>query len=205
MGFDGVNIWKSFTVSSSPVQPRILDLTIKRNPDGQVTNYLFDRLQVGSKLKIKGTQGGYFFAPEIHPEPLVLISVGSGITPMLSIMRYIQHTGIKRRVNFLHGSRTPRDIIRYDECLNLAKSTDWFHYFVSLTQPSGDWTGGKGRLGMPQILERVPGTKTSRYFLCGPNDFMDNIQNGLIAKGIPKEQIHTEQFHSSGIAKLVTV
>jgi len=202
---DGVNIWKSFTVSSSPVQPRILDLTIKRNPDGQVTNYLFDRLRVGSKLKIKGTQGGYFFDPEIHPEPLVLISVGSGITPMLSIMRFIEQTGIKRRVSFLHGSRTPVDIIRHDECLKLAESTDWFHYFVTLTQPSGDWTGGKGRLGTPQILERIPDTKTSRYFLCGPNDFMDNIQNGLIAKGIPKEQIHTEQFHSSGIAKLVTV
>ncbi|MCA9037520.1 MAG: Rieske 2Fe-2S domain-containing protein, partial [Planctomycetaceae bacterium] len=202
---DGVDIWRSFTLSSSPVQPKLLELTIKRNPHGQMTNFLFDSVRIGQKLKIKGADGAYFFDPEIHPEPLVLVSAGIGITPMLAITRFIKQTGIRRQVLFLHGARTPVDIIRHDECLKLSKTDSWFHYSVWLTQPPSGWTGFTGRLGPVQVLSQVADPIGSRYFLCGPDRFMDDVRTALIEAGAASEKIHTERFHVYSAATIVAV
>ncbi|MEZ6126842.1 MAG: FAD-binding oxidoreductase [Planctomycetaceae bacterium] len=202
---DGIDVWKSFTISSPPSQSDVLELTIKRNPDGQVTNYLFDHVAAGGRLKIKGAQGGYFFDSQRHAEPLVLVSAGSGITPMLSITRLIQQTGMNRPVTFLHGARTPIDVIRYDECRALAASANWFRYYVSLTKPSANWNGGTGRITSAQVLEQVSDATSARYFLCGPDEFMDEIRSGLMSAGVDTERIHTEQFHAGGSPRLVIV
>ncbi|HSG73228.1 MAG TPA: Rieske 2Fe-2S domain-containing protein, partial [Planctomycetaceae bacterium] len=148
---DGEEIWRSFTISSSPTTKGQIDLTIKRNPAGQLTSALFDTIQPGNSLKLKGAQGGFYLDPDLHPEPLVLISAGSGITPMMSISRFLKGNQSERPVLFLHGARTDADIIFYDECRMLAKECSWFRYFVTLSQPSDAWSGATGRLSMAQL------------------------------------------------------
>ncbi|MBX3444833.1 MAG: precorrin-3B synthase [Planctomyces sp.] len=194
---DGEELWRSFTISSPPTRRDTIDLTIKRNPAGRVSNHLFDCVEAGGMLRIKGAQGGFFFDPARHVEPLGLVSAGSGITPMMSIVRSLIDSGIERPCWFLHGARTPADIIFHDECRRLAEQHPRFHYVVTLSQPGDDWPGPVGRLELQHVIEATPSPAAARWFLCGPNDFMENLSRGLRDLGAPESRIHTEQFHAS--------
>jgi ferredoxin-nitrite reductase len=193
---EGREVWRSFTISSSPEQPH-LDLTIKRNPTGELSNHMHDSLTTGGVLKVKGPQGGFYFDPAKHPEPLVLISAGSGITPMMCITRYLAAHGIERPCLFLHGARTGADIIFHEECVVLARTLPGFTYRVSLSQPPEDWPGLKGRLSFESVGELIPNLAECRYFLCGPNEFMDDFKANLQQAGVPADRIHTEEFQKS--------
>ncbi|GAB4158102.1 MAG: hypothetical protein Tsb009_35250 [Planctomycetaceae bacterium] len=193
---DGEEHWRSFTICSSPTHPKVIDLTIKRNPIGVVSNYLFENVDAGSEITVKGPLGGYFLDPEKHPEPLVLISAGSGITPMMSIARFLKATGNARTVFFLYGARTEGDLLFRSE-LESYTTGGQFQYVASLSQPSESWTGKTGRISMDFVRSLVPDLAANRFFLCGPNDFMDSLCTGLMDSGVATDRIHTEQFHSS--------
>ncbi len=93
--------------------------------------------------------------------------------------------------------RTTADIIFYEECLKLAEDHAWFQYRPSLSQPAEKWDGFSGRLNMEHLQQSLQELKGRRYFLCGPNDFMEDFRAGLIEAGVPGDQIHTEQFHAT--------
>ena len=201
---DGEEHWKSFTISSSPAKCKALDFTMKLNPLGKVTNHLFANLQPGDRLRIKGAQGGFYFNPEKHNEPLVLISAGSGITPMMSISRFLRDQNLSIPVSFLFGARTPDDIIFQNECQELANSQPWFRYFVTLSKPDAEWTGANGRISWEQIQSQVSDVPGSRYFICGPNEFMDSISGELQQHSVPNDRIHTEAFHATPVGATVS-
>ncbi|MEX0936952.1 MAG: Rieske 2Fe-2S domain-containing protein [Pirellulales bacterium] len=194
---DGDHLWRSFTISSSPTSRPWLDLTIKRNPGGIVTPYLFEHLKPGATLKMKGPQGNFCFDPEKHSEPLALVSAGSGITPMLSIARYLRDTGIRRPCAFLYGARSAADVLFCTEVQRLADDLPSFHYAVTLSQPEASWLGPRGRIDVPFALEEISDVAARRWFLCGPDDFMDSLRAELIEAGVEPTRIHTEQFHAA--------
>jgi ferredoxin-NADP reductase len=194
---DGSDVWRSFTISSSPATKEHLDLTIKLNPAGTVSRYLFENVQPGSSIKLKGAQGGFYFDVSRHPEPLVLVSAGSGITPMMSIVRSLVATGSTLACTFLYGARTPADIIFHEECLQLAAANPWLRYVVSLSQPGDSWSGECGRIDFERLSLLVDDLMACRYFLCGPNEFMEELQSALRDAGVPADRIHTEQFHQT--------
>ncbi|MGQ0635548.1 MAG: Rieske 2Fe-2S domain-containing protein [Planctomycetaceae bacterium] len=193
---DGREHWRSFTISSSPSRSDRLDLTIKLNPHGVVSRFLFDRA-LGTRVRIKGTQGAFFFDPQRHPEPLILISAGSGITPMMSILRFLIDQRIERECVFLHGARTAADIIFARQCASIAAESSWLKYVVTLSRPPEGWAGRVGRLSPEWLAEYVADVARARAFLCGPNDFMECLGTALRAAGMPAERIHTEQFHNA--------
>ena len=194
---DGAETWRSFTVASSPADSSFLELTIKRNPCGQVTNHLFETVRAGGALTVRGTQGGFYFDPDRHPEPLVLVSAGSGITPVMSIARFLVATVPGRSCIFVHGARTADDIIFRAECQRLHDTLPFFAYHVSLSRPGPHWEGGRGRLDGAAVAALVADLQRSRYFLCGPSTFMDAIDAWLRQQGVPAERVHTEQFHAA--------
>jgi precorrin-3B synthase len=193
----GKEVWRSFTISSSPTQPAALDLTVKRNPAGEVSNWMHDALAVGSELKVRGPQGNFLFDAEKHREPLVLISAGSGVTPMMCIARFLADRDSALACTFLHGARSAADVIFAEECAALAAKRPEFRYHVSLSQPNDEWNGLSGRLTFERVAELVSDVAGSRYFLCGPGEFMELLEAGLREAGVPPERIHTEQFHSA--------
>ena len=127
----------------------------------------------------------------------MLISAGSGITPMVSIVRFLADTGDGRPCTFLYGARSPADVIFADECAQLAESLADFKLHVSLTQPATEYEGLIGRIEGELVRRVVAELAGSRFFLCGPGNFMDALREGLLADGVPAERIHTEQFHST--------
>ena len=194
---EGAETWRSFTVSSSPTDPTCLELTIKRNPAGQVTNRLFESVRAGSALTVRGTQGGFYLDPQRHSEPLVLVSAGSGITPVMSIARFLAATDPRRSCTFVHGARTEDDIIFRAECQRLHDTLPFFTYHVSLSRPGPRWEGLRGRLDGARLAPLVNDVKGSRYFLCGPSTFMDAIGAWLLQAGVPTDRVHAEQFHAA--------
>jgi len=197
---DGQEIWRSFTISSSPAKPSSLDLTIKRNPGGVVSQYLFDHARPGGQFKLRGSQGGFFFDPAQHSQPLVLVSAGSGITPMISIARYLRDRGLTTPCTFLHGARTVADILFARECQMLAESLPDFRYHVTLSRPDATWSGTCGRLDIAWVVSSVSEPAACRYFLCGPDDFMTRLAAGLADAGVPANRVHTEQFHAGALS-----
>ncbi len=192
---DEGDVWRSFTISSSPSDKQHLDLTIKLNPDGIVSCYLFENVKPGGSVKLKGAQGGFFLDVAKHTEPLVLVSAGSGVTPMMSISRFLRSTDGKLPVTFLYGARSEADIIFHEECLQFSREHDWFHYSVTLSKPSESWAGECGRIAPERLLSVVESPTDCRYFLCGPNEFMESLQETLTTAGVAADRIHTEQFH----------
>jgi ferredoxin-nitrite reductase len=192
---DEGDVWRSFTISSSPADTRQLDLTIKLNPVGCASRYLFDTVRLGSEVRLKGAQGGFYFEARQHPEPLVLVSAGSGITPMMSIARTLVAHEMQRPCTFVYGARTAADIIFHEECERFAARHAWFRYVVTLSQPHETWTGARGRIDSAWLAPQVADLTACRYFVCGPSDFMVRLSSALAKFGVPEERIHTEQFH----------
>ncbi|HWB10375.1 MAG TPA: Rieske 2Fe-2S domain-containing protein [Pirellulales bacterium] len=199
---DGRDVWRSFTVCSSPARPEGLDLTIKLNPDGQVSRHLFETIRPGSRLKLRGPQGRFYFDPTRHDEPLALISAGSGITPMMSIARFLRDTGDGRSCVFVYGARTADDIILHRDCGQLVAQMPGFRYYVTLSQAGAGWTGACGRIDAERLGEWIDDLAARRCFLCGPDQFLDQIRAGLLAAGVAEERIHTEAFHSREPARV---
>lgn len=191
----GKEVWRSFSISSSPLHPEHIDLTIKRNRKGEASNYFFEQVQRGSKIRLKGPLGRFYYDPEIHTEPLILLCAGIGITPMMSIVRYLNDLKENRPCFLFYGARTHRDIIFDQETRQLITQLSGFHYFLTLSEPVPHWLGYCGRLTFDFISSRIPQVPSCRFFLCGPREFNQEFTDQLLEMGAPPELIHSELFH----------
>ncbi len=115
---------------------------------------------------------------------------------MMSITRFLAAKNLSQPCTFLYGARTSADMIFQEECERFANKPEWFSYQVALSQAPDTWTGFTGRLNGDHLAECVAEVSQSRYFLCGPNAFMEDFQSLLTDAGVPKDRIHTEQFHA---------
>jgi ferredoxin-nitrite reductase len=188
--------WRSFTLSSPPSRPEVLEVTVKRNPAGIVSNALH-KLSPGADLTIKGPQGLFVFDPERHKEALVLAAAGSGVTPAMAILRTIADLQLEQPVTLLYGCRGSEDVIFARELDALRLRLANFRLVLTLSRPGPGWKGATGRV-VPQLLARhVPEPTVARYFLCGPGDFTPVLKSWLLAQGVAADRIHTEQFGKS--------
>ena len=198
---DGQQISRSYSISSTPSRPHMLEITVKRvpasSPDlprGLVSNWLNDNLQVGSQVKLNGPMGK--FTCFTYPAPkLLFLSAGSGITPMMGMSRWIYDTGADCDVVFFQSARTANDVIFRDELELLATRQTNFHLAISLTGKSSS-TGLKGRLS-PAMLEVIcPDFRDRMVFVCGSSSFMDSTKKMLADLDFPMENYHQESFGS---------
>ena len=185
--------WKSFTISSPPTRPKVLELTIKKNPGG-VVSVASHALRPGDSLRLRGPSGKYYFDPEAHREPLVLAAAGSGVTPAMSILRTILDRQLDLPVTLIYGARTEADIIFARELDALRPRLANFRLVLSLSRPGPGWTGATGRVGSELIEAHVTDLAASRYFLCGPGDFHDGLKTWLVGRGVAAGRVHTEMF-----------
>ncbi len=185
--------WRSFTISSPPTRPDLLELTVKRNPAGVVSRAIHD-LTPGAEITIKGPQGTFVFDPERHKEALVLAAAGSGVTPAMAILRTIHDLQLDLPVTLLYGCRSREDVIFARELDALRLRLANFRMILTLSRPDADWNGATGRVGPAMLARHVPEPSLSRYFLCGPGDFTPVLKSWLLDQGVPAERIHSEQF-----------
>jgi len=196
---DGQRVPRSYTISSSPVHTDHVEITPKRVENGRVSRFLLDRAKIGLTVEATGPYGRFYFDETLH-RSIVLIAAGAGITPMISMLRYIDHRGISIPATLLYGVRTRKDIIFETELERLRKCIPTFNYSVSLSQPDEMWKGRKGRLTRELILDHLTDLDSPTFFLCGPPGFMDSVRRVLTSLGVNEDRITQESFgdHTTG-------
>ncbi|WP_367989706.1 MOSC N-terminal beta barrel domain-containing protein [Vibrio sp. NTOU-M3] len=189
---DGQTVARRYTLSSSPSRPGRLAISVKRVDGGRVSNWINDHLAVGDVLTTE-TPDGSFHLTESHNQPLLLLSAGSGVTPMMSMLRYLSDHNQVNDVVFYHQCRSAEDIPCRNELESLQQQHPGLKLFISLTQAPIDWFGLKGRLSLSHI-KQIKGLEKRQVFVCGPDGFMQKAKNLLLKKGLPEEQYHQEAF-----------
>lgn len=200
---------RSYSISSSPSRPHTLDITVKRvgavndgSPPGVASNWLHDQLKVGMRLPMQGPFGSFNCID--HPaDKLLLISAGSGITPMMSISQWLSDFAANTEIVFIHVARTPRDIIFRQRLALLAAQHPHFKLAFTLTGNAAHvpWMGYRGRLS-PSLLAAICSDFCDRTtFVCGPAGFMESTKALLAGEGFPMENYFEESFGPSAAAK----
>jgi ferredoxin-NADP reductase len=195
---DGYQAERSYSIASAPGEP--LAITVERLEDGEVSPYLVDEVHEGDRFELRGPIGGYFVWEPDDPRPLLLVGGGSGVVPLMAMIRHREAAGGTAPTRLLYSSRTLEDVIYREELDELAARMDGVEVFHTLTrsQPEG-WTG-YGRRIDAEILREVawPAAGGPQVFVCGSTRFVDAAADGLIALGYEPRSIKTERFGATG-------
>lgn len=186
---------RTYTLSSSPSRPLSVAVTVKAQADSVASRWMLDNVAVGVRLKAYGPAG--VFSLHNHPaDRYLFISAGSGITPMMSMTRWLHDLGSRASVNFIHCARSPADIIFRHELERIASSRPGFDlaWIVEQADPHSVWTGYKGRLSRPMLDLIAPDFREREVFCCGPAVFMRVVREMLEAAGIDGTRYHEESF-----------
>jgi uncharacterized protein len=187
LDIDGRRHLRHYTLSSSPTRPGRYGISVKRQPDGVVSNWLAEALQPGHALLAHAPAGEFYLKPAGR---YLLLSAGSGVTPMLSMVRAMADLERLEDVHFLHLCRAEADIPAAAELKALVRRHPGLRLDLVLTRPE---RGLGGRLELGQ-LAAVPALAEREVYLCGPAGFMRQARAWLLALGVPAGRIHQESF-----------
>jgi ferredoxin-NADP reductase len=195
---DGYQAERSYSIASAPGEP--LAITVERLEDGEVSPYLVDEVRDGDRFEIRGPIGGYFVWDGDGEAPVLLVAGGSGVVPLMAMIRHRAAIGSETPTRLLYSSRHYEEVIYREELGELAARMDGLDVFHTLTrsQPEG-WTGFSKRIDA-EILREVawPGAQRPSVFICGSTRFVDTAADGLVALGYDPASIRTERFGATG-------
>ena len=195
---DGYQAARSYSIGSAPEDGEVR-LTVERIDDGEVSPYLVDQLAPGDRFEVRGPIGGYFVWGAPLGGPLLLVGGGSGIVPLVAILRHRVAIGSDVPVRLLCSFRTIDDVIYRDQLDRLAAS-DGVVVVQTLTrrQPPG-WSGYDRRVD-PELLAEVgwPPEASPLTYVCGPTQFVETVAGSLLRLGHEPSRIRTERFGPSG-------
>ena len=197
---DGYQTQRSYSVASPPERMGEVELTVERIPDGEVSPYLHDVLMPGDQLEVRGPIGGYFVWDVSLGGPLLLVGGGSGVVPLMAMLRHraARHSTVPARI--LYSSRTAEDVIYRNELDGMAAADATFEPFYTFTrQPPAGWTGYRRRIDAAMLAEVMrPFDKRARVYVCGPTLLVEAVANALVQMEVPIDQIRTERFGPTG-------
>jgi ferredoxin-NADP reductase len=196
---DGYSAQRSYSVASEPERAGEIDITVERIADGEVSPFLDDTVAVGDRFEVRGPIGGYFVWDRSVGGPLLLVAGGSGVVPLMAMLRHRAAAGITDPARLLYSARAYEQIIYAEELEMLAQKNGLtVAYTLTRTQPSG-WKGYARRID-DAMLRDVSGPLGSGAlaFICGPTAFVEVSADGLERVGLPAERIRTERFGPSG-------
>ena len=191
-GKNGAMINRTYTLSSSPKTLPSFKLTVKQVNNGSVSNWLANNLKPGMTLDFTQPSGD-FVLPEQTPGRLLFIAAGSGVTPVMSMLRFLSETANKSEIDFLYYARSPQDIIFKEELDALCVKMKGLKLNYCVESKSAEWLGLTGRISADHFKELDKLNKHEIY-LCGPSPFMDAATAELKKLGVAEYQIHKELF-----------
>ena len=199
---DGYQAERSYSIASPPEEAPHVTLTVERLDDGEVSPYLTDELRIGDKLELRGPIGGYFVWEARMGGPLLLVAGGSGIVPLMAMLRHRAAMGSSVPTRLLYSSRSFEEIIYRDELDHLERSSTMLEVVHTLTrvQPPG-WTEYHRRIDTEMLREVAwPLDQRPLTFICGPTPFVETAAASLVALGHEPGRIKTERFGPTGEA-----
>jgi ferredoxin-NADP reductase len=197
---DGYQAQRSYSISSAPNTHERIALTVERIEDGEVSPYLADELRPGDRLEFRGPIGGYFVWDVAVGGPLLLVAGGSGVCPLMAMLRHRAACGSSVPTRLLYSSRSLEDVIFRDELDRLGATSDGLDVVHTLTrlQPP-EWAGYRRRID-EEMLDEVawPLDQRPLAYVCGPTPFVETVAEVLLALGHRAERIKTERFGPTG-------
>lgn len=203
---DSKRVNRSYTIASSPTLKGACEVTIKRDPSGLVSRHLHDNLKVGDTLKITAPAGKFVFTGA-ESSSILMIAGGVGITPLMSVARYLNDHLWEGDIYFVVVARKESDIIFYQELLEFSQRFPNFHLCITLTQLEADspWAGHRGFLSEVLLQNLVGDLNRPIVHLCGPQGMMVATRELLLKCGVAAERIKTEEFVSPRASESVAV
>jgi ferredoxin-NADP reductase len=175
------------------LQQGIIELAIKRLPQGRVAAYLHDHAKVGDEVELRGGSGGFHFEPEWQG-PLVLIAGGIGITPLISILRYVDQSHLENPVELIYSASQPSELLFREEIQAIADRNTGIRCAFTVSRPQGGaWDGRVGRIDLELLREHAP-TQDSLYYVCGPPSFQDDLSVLVSNLGVEASMIRAERW-----------
>jgi ferredoxin-NADP reductase len=194
---DGYQAERSYSIGSPPDDPQ-LSLTIERIDDGEVSPYLTDELRTGDQLELRGPIGGYFTWETGDGGPLLLLAGGSGLVPLMAMLRHRAATTSTVEATLLVSARAWEDVLYRDELSTLDDDGLTVRYTLTRHQPPA-WTGWSGRVDADMLRELgAERAGQLRVFVCGPTGFVEHVANLLVQLGHDPHTIKTERFGPTG-------
>jgi ferredoxin-NADP reductase len=196
---DGYQAQRSYSIAT-PADGSRITITVERIDDGEVSPYLFDELEVGDRLELRGPIGGYFIWQPGLGGPLFLAAGGSGLVPLMAMVRARIAGGSDVPVRLLVSSRSADDVIYGAELEAIAQLQVGLEVIQTLTrsQPPG-WSGYRRRVDREMLAEIAPPvTDKPRCYVCGPTGFVETVASALVDLGHDPLDIRTERFGPTG-------
>jgi len=194
---DGYQAERSYSIASAPSGRRI-ELTVERLDDGEVSTYLTDELRPGDRIELRGPIGGYFVWEPTQGGPLLLIAGGSGIVPLMAMIRERARAGSHVGTKLLFSSRSWDDIIYRDELGRLSGDGLSVVHTLTRSQPP-TWDGYARRIDQEMLIEAgIDPDDRPRVYVCGPTPFVEAVANALVQLGHEALRVKTERFGATG-------
>jgi ferredoxin-NADP reductase len=195
---DGYQAQRSYSIASAPGTDR-LELTVVRIDDGEVSPYLATDAEVGDQFELRGPIGGWFVWDPADTSPVLLVGGGSGVVPLMAMLRDHARVASEAAMHLLYSARTLDEVIYREELSELASGG---HRAVTLTltrEKSEGWAGRRGRIDA-ELLDEVGWAPAARphCFVCGPTPFVEAAAAALVGLGHDPGQIRTERFGPTG-------
>lgn len=187
-------VYRAYSIASSPLDKNHIELFIGYVPNGICTTYVHKYLKVGDKVQLNGPYGDFYFQEDSQRE-IVMVAAGTGIAPILSILRYMKEKDIKRKATFFFGARTPADLMLTDFFKELEETMYDFKYVPTLSRVTEEhnWQGERGRVNVA-IEKYLENGDNKEAYLCGNKAMIETMVTALTAKGIPEELIYFDKF-----------
>jgi ferredoxin-NADP reductase len=194
---DGYQAQRSYSIASATNGP-LLELTVERIDDGEVSPYLTEEVRLGDQVEVRGPVGGFFVWDPAPGGGVLLVGGGSGVVPLMAMARQRAAAGDSVPTRLLYSARSWDDVIYRDELAGLAERADGFQVVYALTreQPPG-WTGYSRRVDRELLAEVVP-HDLALMFVCGPTPFVEAVAEALVELGHEPSRIKTERFGPTG-------
>jgi ferredoxin-NADP reductase len=197
---DGYTAVRSYSIASAPTATGAVELTVQRVPDGEVSPYLGEVFAVGDPVEIRGPLGGWFVWRATDPAPVLLVAGGSGIVPLMSMVRARRAAGMRTPFRLVYSVRSPADVYYAAELRNRVRDDHGLDvsYVYTRTAPDG-WPVPPGRIGVAALnTHGWPPDLGPSCFVCGPTGFVEVVADALVALSHDPHRIRTERFGPTG-------
>ncbi len=192
-GIGGARMNRSYSISSSPNEREYVELTVKREDRGAVSRHIYDLVKVGDTIEAGGPVGTFTFTG-LEAESIVLVGAGVGITPMMSVARYLSERSWSGDIYFIYGCRSEADLMFAEAIAALERQNPKLHVAITMSKPGPNWKGARGRITKEFLIQAVPNLASQRVHLCGPPSMMNGTKALLAEIGVSPDNLKTEAF-----------
>ena len=195
---DGYQTERSYSIASAPEEPMV-ELTVERIDDGEVSPYLTEELRVGDPLELRGPFTSYFVWRKEDGGPLLLIAGGSGLVPLMAMLRHRAARMSTVEARLLLSARSDEDVLYRDELGRMATSDGVAVHYTFTREPPPDWGGFARRVDAEMLRTVGPSPmRRPRIFVCGPTAFVERAADLLVKLGHEPAAVRTERFGPTG-------